>query len=158
MFHQFQYESEYYPTLSRVPLDVRMKLDVTGTKISLRDWLALDFAERTVFCHLPIESAEERQAFVAYMDFLSHRYRNKSVETAAALNSALWSPSRVPEPVIEKSVSRAGAVTPEEWARWQSHERYALYKTATSTKQPEAFVQILAELRRSKSAQPKVDD
>jgi hypothetical protein len=158
MFHRFQYESEYYPTLSRVPLDVRMKLDVTGTKISLKAWLAFDFAERTILCHLPIESADERQAFVAYMDFLSRRYRDRPVETMAAMSGALWSPSNIPEPVIERSASRAGAVTSEEWARWQSHERYALYKTCTSTKQPEAFVQVLAELRASKNAQRKVDD
>lgn len=158
MFHRFQYENEYYPTLSRVPLDVRMKLDVTGTKISLKDWLAFDFAERTVLCHLAIESADERRAFVAYLDFLSRRYSGRPVETTTAMSSALWSTSSIPEPVIERSASRAGAVTSEEWAHWPSHERYALYKTATSTKQPEAFAQVLAELRASKNAQRKVDD
>ena len=158
MFHRFQYESEYYPTLSRVPLDVRMRLDVTGTKISLNDWLAFDFAERTALCHLPIESADERRAFVAYLDFLALRYRDRPVERTAAMSSALWSPSNIPEPVIEKSASRAAAVTSEEWARWQPHERYALYKTCTSTKQPEAFAQVLAELRAAKNPQRKVDD
>jgi hypothetical protein len=158
MFHRFAYESKYYSTLSRVPLAVRMKLDVTGTKISLKDWLACDFAERAVLCHLPIESADERRAFVAYMDFLSRRNRDRPVETTAALSSTLWGASNSPAPVIEKSASGPGAVTFDEWARWRFHERYALYKTATSTKQPEAFAQLLAELRASKNAPRQVDD
>src|SRR5437879_13659951 len=79
MFHHFRYEAEYYPTLSRLPLDVRMKLDVTGLKISLDDWLSFSFAERTVLCHLPCASDEEKSAFRAYLDFLSLKYRGAPV-------------------------------------------------------------------------------
>lgn len=149
MFHRYQYENEYYATLNRVPLDVRMKLDVTGTKISLKDWLAFAITERKVLCHLPVASEDEREVFVDYLDFLSRRYRDKPVETTMTMSSALWSPSSVPEPVMEQSALHAHAMTLEEWARWQPHERYALYKTATSTRQPEAFVQVLAQLRSS---------
>jgi len=38
-------------------------------------------------------------------------------------------------------------VTPQEWFNWQCHERYALYKTATSQSQPDAFAQVLEQLR-----------
>jgi hypothetical protein len=34
-----------------------------------------------------------------------------------------------------------------EWRRWEPHQRYALYKTAISKSQPEAFADILDELR-----------
>jgi hypothetical protein len=34
----------------------------------------------------------------------------------------------------------------EQWRGWQCHDRYALYKTAVSKNQPEAFEQILAQL------------
>jgi hypothetical protein len=157
MFHRFQYESEYYPTLARVPLDVRRKLDVTGTTISLKDWLAFDLTERKVLCHLPVDDADERRAFVDYLNFLSHRYRDKPVENTPSISSQLWSPSKVPDPVMEQSAVCARAVTIEEWARWQPHERYALYKTATSTKQPEAFPQVLEQLRASNGSRRKID-
>ncbi len=74
MFHRYQHESDSYPSLSRIPLDVRLKLDVTGIKIALKDWLAFSIEERTILCHLPIETEEERQAFTSYLDFLSRRY------------------------------------------------------------------------------------
>ena len=56
MFNRYRYEAEFYRTLNRIPLDVRMKLDLAGVKISLKDWLAFSFEERTVLCHLPIET------------------------------------------------------------------------------------------------------
>ncbi len=147
MFHTYRYEGEFYPTHSRIPLDVRMKLDLTGLKISLKDWLALSFEERTVLCHLPIDHAEEKQAFAAYIDFLSHRYRGQPVEATPSLDPALWNSSEVPEPVAQKSASCFNTVMLAEWRRWEPHQRYALYKTAISKSQPEAFADILDELR-----------
>jgi hypothetical protein len=147
MFHHFRYEAEYYPTLSRLPLDVRMKLDVTGLKISLDDWLSFSFAERTVLCHLPCASDEEKSAFRAYLDFLSLKYRGAPVAVTETIDRSLWERSRVPAPVREKSSASGVVITTDEWLGWQSHQRYALYKTAVSKSQPEAFAGVLDELR-----------
>jgi hypothetical protein len=149
MFHRFRYEAEFYPSLRRIPLHVRMKLDLTGLKISLKDWLACSFAERSVLCHLPLESADEKQVLVAYLDFLSRRYKGEPVQFTDAMDGALWNSSEVPEPVAQKSASCFNIVTIEEWRHWQPHQRYALYKTAISKSQPEAFAQVLEELRES---------
>jgi len=152
MFHRFRYESEFYPTLSRVPLHVRMKLDLTGIKISLNDWLAFSLEERTVLCHLPVDVAEEKQALVRYLDFLSRKYRGAPVATTEAINSSLWDdPNRIPGPVEQRSVEKNQSVTVEEWARWKSHQRYALYKTAISKSDPEQFFAVLAELREKQN-------
>ena len=151
MFHRYQYESETYPSLSRIPLHVRMKLDVTGIKISLKDWLAYDIEERNVLCHLPVEAEEEKQAFASYLDFLSRRYRGEPVATTAAMSSSLWdSAHRVPEPVAGKSAPQIPPVTVEEWRRWKSYQRYALYKTALSQSDPEQFFAVLKEFRELK--------
>lgn len=150
MFHRFRYESEYYPTLSRLPLHVRMKLDLTGIKISLDDWLSFSFAERTVLCHLPYDSDEEKRAFQIYLDFLSQKYRSTPASRTDMIASALWQPSRVPAAVLEKSAAAGTLVTAAEWLGWESHERYALYKTAISNSQPEAFADVLDELRQPK--------
>ncbi len=150
MFHRFRYEAEYYPNLSRLPIDVRMKLDVTGVKISLNDWLSFSFAERTVLCHLPCSSEEEKAVFTAYLDFLSQKYRGAPVQMAEVMDSALWERSLVPEPVREKSADLGGVVTTNERLGWHPPQRYALYKTATSKSQPEAFADVLDELRQKR--------
>ena len=151
MFHRFKYEAEFYPALSRLPLHVRMKLDLIGVKISLKDWLAFSFEERTALCHLPVETAEEKQAFGAYLNFLSQKNRGEPASTTDALSSSLWNTAEVPQPVIQKSESFAPVVTLAEWTRWQDYERYALYKTAISNSQPEAFEQVLKQLRDGKN-------
>jgi len=147
MFHTYRYEVAFYPSHSRIPLDVRMKLDLTGLKISLKDWLAFSFEERTVLCHLPIDYAEEKQAFAAYIDFLSRRYRGQSVEATQSLDPDLWNSLEVPGPVAQKSAACFNTVMLAEWQKWEPHQRYALYKTAISSSQPEAFADILDELR-----------
>jgi len=152
MFYRFRYESEFYPTLSRVPLHVRMKLDLTGVKISLSDWLSFSFEERTVLCHLPVETDEEQQAFVNYLDFLSRKYRAAPVTITEAMSKAAWDdPNQISQPVAEKSRQKGLAVTSKEWARWKSHQRYALYKTAVSKNDPTQFFAVLAEIRENEA-------
>ena len=151
MFHRFRYEAEFYPALSRIPLHVRMKLDLTGLKISLKDWLACGLEERAALCHLPIASEEERGVFAAYLDFLCRKYQGQSAELTDRLESSLWQASEVPEPVAQKSAACFNAIMLAEWQRWLPHQRYALYKTAVSKSQPEAFADILDELRSAKT-------
>ena len=146
MFHRYQYEAGFYPTLSRLPLDLRRKLDIAGVKLALKDWQTFSFEEKTVLCHLPCELADEIQAFTRYLDFLSRKYCGRPIERITALDSALWDPSAVPQAVGDKSAALKRQITLDEWRRWQAHERYALYKTALSNSQPEAFEQVLAQL------------
>ena len=147
MFHRYEHEAEYYPALSRLPLDVRRKLDITGVKISLKDWLVYSLEERTVLCHLPCDSAEEQNVFVNYLDFLSRCYAGKPVEMTAVVKSELWDVRAVPIEILEKSAALNHPVTLAQWRAWPPHERYALYKTATSKSQPEAFAQVLKQLK-----------
>ena len=149
MFHRFRYEAKFYPNLSRLPLHVRMKLDLMGLKISLNDWLAYSLEERQVLCHFSTENIEERQVFAAYLDFLSRKYQGKTVERTEALDSEAWGAAQVPEPVAQKSAAYSNAVNLGEWQAWEAHQRYALYKTAVSKNQPEAFAGVLDELRES---------
>ncbi|HXV83865.1 MAG TPA: nitrate reductase associated protein [Candidatus Binatia bacterium] len=150
MFHRYPHESDIYPSLSRIPLHVRMKLDLTGIKISLKDWLAFGMEERAVLCHLPVESEEEKEVFSAYLDCLSRRYCGGPVATTAAVSSSLWDTAHpVPEPVAGKSAPDIPPVTVQEWRRWKSHHRYALYKTALSQSDPAQFFAVLQALRAS---------
>jgi hypothetical protein len=146
MFYRYDFEAEFYPDLSRLPLDLRRKLDVTGVKLGLKDWLAFSFEERSVLCHLPCESDEECQVFKNYLDFLSRKYRGEPIEVIEPMNRSLWKSSSVPQAVSEKSTALGRAVALEQWRGWRCHDRYALYKTAVSKNQPEAFEQILAQL------------
>jgi hypothetical protein len=149
MFHRYDYEAEIYPTLSRLPLELRRKLDICGIKISLKDWLAIGIAERRALCHLPCDSAEEIAVFGDYLESIAERYRGTPYDKCEPADLTQWNSDEVPPAVLAKSAELGPTVTPQEWRRWQSPQRYALYKTAVSHNQPEAFERVLAQLRRS---------
>jgi len=67
MFNRYRFESEVYESLDRIPLDVRMKLDRTGAKISLKDWSAFSLQERWALCDLPVEAEERGGDFTSYL-------------------------------------------------------------------------------------------
>ena len=151
MFHRFDHEAAYYPKLDRLPLHVRMKLDLTGIKLSLKDWLAFHIEERMVICHLPVEDEDERQAFRHYLNFLSQQYCGAPAKTVPPVDQLFWEVSdQVPAPVLKQSESNGKAVAPEEWMNWAAYQRYALYKTAVSRSEPEKFFAVLDQLRKAK--------
>lgn len=149
MFYQFQYETAFYQGLERLPLHVRMKLDTTGVKLSLKDWLAFHIEERNVICHLPVEREDEKQAFKDYLNFLCQHYCGAPVKLLPPVDPLAWDLSnQVPAPVVKLSADNDKTVTLEEWVGWASHQRYALYKTAISRSEPETFFAVLDELRK----------
>lgn len=149
MFYRYRFESEIYPALSLIPLHVRMKLDLTGIKISLKTWRALSLEERRALCHLPVETEEERNAFSSYLDFLSQRYLGERVTPGPPTIDPPWEQANpVPEPVRIKAEERGEAVTASEWSRWDRYQRYALFKLSISKNEPELFYEALREFRR----------
>ena len=151
MFYRYQFESEIYPELSLIPLHVRMKLDLAGAKISLKDWLAFTLEERQVLCHLPVETEEEKKVFLSYLDFLSRQYFGKRVALVPPMADPPWKDlGRIPEMVEAKSRENGQAVTREEWRQWDSYQRYALFKLAISKNEPEQFFEALKEFRSSR--------
>jgi hypothetical protein len=150
MFYRFRYEKAFYPKLERLPLHVRMKLDVTGIKLSLKHWLAFHIEERSVICHLPVDHEDERKIFKEYLNFLSQQYCGAPAQDVRPME-ALWEISdQVPTPVLERSNDNDKTVTLAEWRVWAFHQRYALYKTAVSKSEPEKFFAVLDELRQTK--------
>lgn len=151
MFYRFGFESKIYAELSLIPLHVRMKLDLTGTKISLKSWLAFSLEERAVLCHLPVETQDERETFASYIDFLSGRYFGEKARRVPPATAPPWEDtSRIPDSVQTKSQQAGHAVTLKEWSRWHLGQRYALLKLSVSKNEPETFYAALQEFREEK--------
>ncbi|MGH7772775.1 MAG: nitrate reductase associated protein [Candidatus Binatia bacterium] len=148
MFYRYRFESEIYPSLSRIPLHVRMKLDLTGVKISLKTWLAFSSEERGVLCHLPVETEEERKNFSSYLDFLARRYLGEKVPLMPPIGDPPWEDlGRIPDSVQAKSKETGRTVTLDEWSQWNLYQRYALFKLSISKNEPEQFHDALKEFR-----------
>lgn len=148
MFYRYRFESEIYPTLSRIPLHVRMKLDLTGIKISLQHWLAFGMEERAALCHLPAETEEEKATFVSYLGFLSRRYLGEEAARISPVSDPPWeNPNRIPDSVRAMSEQAGKVATSQEWRQWNSCQRYALFKLSITKNEPELFIEALMEFR-----------
>ncbi len=148
MFYRYRFESEIYPSLSLIPLHVRMKLDITGLKISLKTWLTFSVEERWVLCHLPVETEEERGNFSSYIAFLTRRYVGEEPTRVPTATYLPWEDSgQVPDSVRAKSDGIDCPVTLEEWSQWNTYQRFALSKLSVSKNEPEKFYQALQEFR-----------
>ncbi len=154
MFYRYRFESEIYPDLSRIPLHVRLKLDLTGVKISLNDWLAYSMEERAALCHLPVETEDEKKTFASYLDFLSRRYHGQQAKLTKPIVDPPWeNPVRIPDSVSAKSKDIGKPVTTDEWNGWNVYQRYAVYKLSISKNEPEKFEQALQEFRARQGGQ-----
>jgi hypothetical protein len=150
MFYRYRYENEFYPTLSRIPLYVRMKLDLTGKKISLKDWLAFEIDERQALCHLPVDTPEEKRVFASYLDFVSRRHLGEAAASVDPMTNPPWEKlDGAPDSVQRRSRESGQPLTAEEWRGLNSCQRYALYKVSISKNEPEQFFDLLREFRES---------
>lgn len=148
MFSRYRFESEVYESLDRIPLDVRMKLDRTGAKISLKDWLAFSLQERWALCDLPVEAEEGGGDFISYLLVLVRKYKGEELELVSPLSNPSWEDSgQVPPTVLERSKGLGKPVSSEEWAQWDPFQRYALDKLSVSKNEPEQFREALEEFR-----------
>ncbi len=148
MFNRYGFESEVYESLDRIPLDVRMKLDRTGTKISLKDWSAFSLQERWALCDLPLEAVGGGGDFISYLLVLVRKYKGEELELVSPPSNLPWEYSgQLPPTVLERSKGLGKPVSSEEWAQWNPFQRYALDKLSISKNEPEQFREALEEFR-----------
>ena len=146
MFYRYGFESEVYPGLSRIPLYVRLKLDRTGVRLSLKTWLAFSMEERSALCHLPVESEEEKRNYSSYLVFLVIKYTGDTPKREQAEDRFPWDDvGEVPEPVRLRCEQAGKNLEDVGWSRLNVYERYALYKLAVSKNEPEKFNEALLE-------------
>lgn len=146
MIRRFKFEDEIYQTLSCVPMAVRRKLDKIGLKISLEQWQALGHGERLAICHLPIESAEERDAVTMFIDeTVRHRCGNAAKPLSEEIRRAADPPASPPALLVANAKAHGFEVGQPAWDRLDEDERYALMKLGGATEPSHNFRAALRE-------------
>jgi hypothetical protein len=146
MMRRFKFEDEIHQSLSCVPMAVRRKLDQIGLKISLEQWQTLGRGERLAICHMPIESAEERDAVALFIDeTVRHRCGSAARPLREEIRHAADPPASPPAALVANAKSHGFEVGQPAWEGLDQDERYALMKLGGGTESSHNFRAALRE-------------
>ncbi len=126
----FAFESDFSGTLRCIPMIVRLKLDLCGIKLSLRQWSRFTRDDRAALVEAPCETAADAAAYGAVLAALiaeraGEAAVNLPIDPAPAWADTSRTPDRVAAYVAELGLAE---LTPRQWGRLSPLQRFALFK------------------------------
>jgi hypothetical protein len=130
MKHLFQYEQDKHYPLRRIPMAMRMKLDLSGIKLTIRDWSKFSRIEREQLLDMPCDTATEIAAVRDRLQALIAQIDGESGATEALSGTPLWKQTdALPEQVSRELAARGLTVPrPDQWQGLSDLQRFALLK------------------------------
>ncbi len=128
--HLFQYEQDKYYPLRRIPMIMRLKLDLCGVKLSIGDWSKFSREDREELVTMPHETPEQLAALRSRLLELVAAVGGDSAQTEPVHAPAPWTiTSSVPAAVC-RHIHALGmpAPTVEQWASLSNLQRFVLLK------------------------------
>jgi hypothetical protein len=128
--HLFAFEQDFVATLRCIPMAVRLKLDVCGIKLSLRQWSRFTEVDRRGLllaqCSTPAEVAAYREALVALVAVRANEAAKPLVDPPCGQ----WDDSARVPPGVTAYARSLGLAPPsrDRWRRLTRLQRFALIK------------------------------
>jgi hypothetical protein len=143
----FRFEVDFGGTLRCIPMSVRMKLDRTGIKLSLKQWNRIPPAARRELVERPCSSAEEAQAYRQFLVAEIESHTRTPVEVAPLDPAPPWADATVvPERVREWAGGlNVAAPSSAQWAALTPLQRFALFKLTRPGHKNENFLPAMRE-------------
>jgi len=143
----FAFELDFGGTLRCIPMSVRMKLDQTGIKLSLKQWNKFPAEERRQLVEKPCAELPQIESYKQYLISLIEKFTKSSVELTALDKAPPWAdPAVVPDRI--GAWSRSLSVTPpsiEQWATLTPLQRFALFKLTRPGHSNDNFIPAMRE-------------
>jgi hypothetical protein len=126
----FQFEQDKYYPLRRIPMVIRMKLDISGIKLTIGDWSKFSREDRERLVVMPCALPDEITAFRERLLELIEACNGESVQIAPLNGKAAWMDiSTVPDSVSRQIQALSqSAPTVAQWAALSDLQRFALSK------------------------------
>lgn len=141
----FDFERDFAGSLRCIPMAVRLKLDLVGIKLSLRQWSVLQREQRTRLLKVRCDSAADRAAIVVMIeDWVTAT--GGTIDRIVPADGSVWSNTTVPETVALQTNEKQ-VPTPEQpqWQKLTELQRFALVKLTRSGHENQNFVPALQE-------------
>ena len=125
----FKFEKDFQDSLRCIPMAVRMALDLSGIKLSLKEWLRLSEEERQEILRLPCDSQAAIDIFFKKVQGWVRAKTGGVPETMPPVTQAPWQDtSQVPTDLIRQASESGLQVPLERWASLSDLQRFALIK------------------------------
>jgi len=143
----FDFESDFAGALYCIPMSVRLKLDVVGVKVSLKQWNKLARGERDQLLLGPCDTLSDRRAYRDQLvAAIEARTGDKPSELPVASHPEWLEASRIPVQVSEYFVAEGRSpLTLPQWAGLAPLQRYVLIKLTRPGHSNDNFVPALRE-------------
>jgi hypothetical protein len=143
----FAFESDFAGSLRCIPMAVRLKLDLVGIKLSLRQWSQLQKDQRTELLRANCSGSIDTQAYRDLVESMLALIADSVIERVVAVDGSAWSASaEVPTVVVRQSADKnLPAPTPAQWSQLTDVQRFALIKLTRPGHENENFVPAMQE-------------
>jgi hypothetical protein len=143
----FAFEDDFVASLRCIPMAVRLKLDRSGIKLSLRQWSRFSREDRAELLDTPCGSAVE---VCAYHDRLVELVAQRANEAAKPLPeppTVLWELIGEAPPVVAAYAQSVGVPPPTDyqWRRLTELQRFVLIKLTRDNHDNVNFVPAMRE-------------
>jgi hypothetical protein len=143
----FRFEVDFGGTLRCIPMSVRLKLDQSGVKLSLKQWNRIPSPERRALVERPCNTAAEIEAYKQYLVTQIEAHTRTSIEYAPLDPTPAWADAAaVPERI--RDWARGLGIAPpssEQWAALSPLQRFSLFKLTRPGHTNENFVPAMQE-------------
>ncbi len=145
----FDFETDFAGTLRCIPMIVRLKLDLCGVKLSLRQWSRFSLSDREELVARGCEGQADVEAYRIFLvDLILVRAHEAAVDAPLEDSPAWRDISQVPERVLAQArVLQLPAPSTDQWRELTQLQRFALVKLARPGHDNDNFLPAMREFR-----------
>lgn len=142
----FAFEDDFVASLRCIPMAVRLKLDRSGIKLSLRQWSRFTRDDRQALLDLPCDTEAEVAAYRAQLVALVALRAREEARPLAEAPAPLWEAAS-PPPVVATYALSVGVAppTPRAWGELSELQRFALVKLTRDNHDNVNFIPAMRE-------------
>lgn len=142
----FQFEADFVDSLRCIPMQVRLKLDTCGIKLTLQQWHQFSQGDRQELVTRPCAEPSEIQHYRAFLQQRVVTHTGALPKELEVLANPPWLNVReIPPSVLEKAHPFKVSLSLEQWTQISPLQRFALIKLSRSGHEGANFSAALHE-------------
>lgn len=143
----FRFEADFVDSLRCIPMQVRLKLDISGIKLSLAQWHQFSAAQRQQLVDMPAQTPSEIEQYRTTLQAWILSTTGSPAKELAVPASLPWEAATVPDPVQQQAAAFGHQISDAQWQQLKPVQRFALIKLSRPGHENKNFQPAMEEFR-----------